>query len=374
MADRRAAHSLYCNIYYGNNLIGPAIGKGLNFKMVFNVQRQLAMRRRGRSYGTLARQFATVAGAGYGIASRTKNWLSGKKKTVETPAVTNQYDVKTMYRRKRMPRRKRRGWMRFKKKVLSAENSLAAKQCLVFRRVVNPQVAANSQSVVSAMLYGNGESFAPVDLGCEDMKDCWDAWYNENLVSDNGTPGKLNFTSGVLDIELGNVGGEGYANSLTVDVYHVRCKRQPMEIENVSTYGFAALFNAALGATTMPNMSSLNTVNLDDDQAGVTPFCAPLFCKYVEVLSVKKVLLSVGQNTHFQLRLSRDWIYNNIYQQRFSTALRKGVEGYLFIVQGVTTASQFSAPCNYVLNATRTYHFRVNEANKIYGGLAITSS
>lgn len=352
---------------------------GVNYKMVFNVQRQLAMRRRGRSFGSYARPAAAALGAGWRLGQKLRSALSGaSKKRTETGFVTNQYDVKTTYRKRRMPRYKKRRWLRFKKRVLYAENSIGAKQCLVFRRVLAPTVASNSQSVTSCLLYGNGQStgvgVSNVDVGCMDMQDVWDAWRNTAAGSENESPGKINFTSAVLDVEIGNLGGEGYNNSLTIDVYHVRCKKMPNSVAGINIQGFADLFNASLTSSTMPNMSSNNTIQLDDAQAGITPFCSPLFCQHVEILSVKKVLLSVGQNTHFQLRLSKDKVYSHSERIYNIPALERGVEGYMFIVQGVTSSSEFSVPCKYVVNATRTYHFRVNDAYSVYGGLAATSS
>lgn len=346
--------------------------------MVFNVQRQLAMRRRGRSYGSFARPAAAALGAGWRLGQKLRGALSGaSRKRSETGFVTNQYDVKTTYRKRRMPRYKKKRWLRFKRKVLYAENSIGAKQCLVFRRVLNPTVSANAQSITSAFLYGNNHISAlgqsAVDIGAADCSDVYDSWRNTSTGGNSGDPGKINFTSAVLDVELGNLGGEGYNNSLTIDVYHVRAKRRP-PTQGGSMQGFAEFFNTSLTGTTMPNMSSNNTTQLDDAQAGVTPFCAPMFCRFVEILSVKKVLLSVGQNTHFQLRLSKDRVYNNENRINGETALDRGVEGYMFIVQGVTSPTEFSVPCQYVVNATRTYHFRVNEAADTYGGLVTSAS
>lgn len=347
--------------------------------MVFNVQRQLAMRRRGRSFGSIARPAAAALGAGWRLGQKLRSAIAGSsKKRSETGFITNQYDVKTTYRKRRMPRFKKRRWMRFKRKVLYAGNSLAAKQVLVFRRVLSPTAAANSQSVTSCFLYGKGaptdSPYSGVDIGAGDCQDVWDSWQNAPAMTASNHPGKIHFTSAVLDVELGNLGGEGYNNSLTVDVYHVRCRKRPPEQISVKTQGFAELFNASLNSTTMPNMSSNNTTQLDDVQSGVTPFCAPSYCKYVEILSVKKVLLSVGQNTHFQLRLSKDKVYSHEWHEFNHSGLDRGVEGYMFIVQGVTSPTQFSVPVQYVLNATRTYHFRVDEANQNYGGVVTSAS
>lgn len=361
------------------SLVAPMERVADNFKMVFNVQRQLALRRRQRSFGSVARRAAAVAGAGWRIGSKLRSALAGSSaKRNETGFVTNQYDVKTLYRKKRMPRFRKRRWLKFKRRVLSATNAQGAKQCLVFRRVLAPTVSVNAQSVISAMLYGYSRSTVATsgtDVGCKDLQDIWDAWENTAAAGDSGVPGKINFTSAVLDIELGNVGGDGYANSLTVDVYHVRCKKRPIEDSVDFMRGFAELFDAGLNAGNMPNMSSNNTIQLDDAQSGITPFCNPKFCRYVDILSVKKVLLSVGQNTHFQLRLSKDKVYSHTYTEASDTALYPGwTEGYLFIVQGVTALGQFSAPVQYVMNATRTYHFRVDEQHKMFGGLYATSS
>lgn len=322
------------------------------------------MRRRGRSYGTIARRAAALAGAGYGIASRTRQLFGAKR--VEAPAVTNQYDVKTTYRKKRMPRRKKRGWLKFKRRVMYASNSSGAKQVLLFRGVNSYTCAAGSQKAVSAFLYGDSTAAGTVDdFGAKDMQDVWDSWRNTAAVGDNQNTGKINFTSGVLDIEMSNIGGEGYVNSLTIDVYHVRCKKTPRSY----TEGFAYLFNDSLTANSLPNMSANNTVQLDDAQSGVTPFHAPVFSKSVEILNVKKVLLSVGQSTHFQLRLSKDKIYTHQVQSNDSALKAGWTEGYLFIVQGVAGPSDFSLPVKFVINANRTYHFRVDAAYENYGGL-----
>ncbi len=136
--------------------------------------------------------------------------------------ITNQYDRKTIYRRKRMPRRKRTRWSSFVKKVHAAsERDLGSKTMLFNDQeqiTVTGAAATASQSVGFLALYPVTSGDVGAQPQFRDLKRIAEV--------DNAMPntGKFLFKSGVLDITVRNSSSETVALAnvaVEMDIYEL---------------------------------------------------------------------------------------------------------------------------------------------------------
>lgn len=315
-------------------------------------------------YGGLVRSGVGALSAAYGAY---KGWNAGKglasrNKKSRTGFITQQYDVKTQYRRKRMPRRKRKRWMRQVRKVNHIVDNRLGSQYQMFRSFATGTNSNGTQSFLSAGLFGeNGTPATAFDMGIDDL-------YNLNLK--NGDTGKINkfhIKSGVLDIELTNLGGEGYNNSLTADVYEIVCRKDLNTQGTTAAAGPSDLMNDGFADQ---DLLGSNTA-LGATLPGVTPFQNAEFCRHFKIIKKTRVLLSVGQTTHFMLRDAKNRTY------RYDSASRPvcsvgWYHGYLIIIQGVVDIGNYASACKYAMTGQRYYDYVQSEVNSVRAGYSNT--
>jgi len=159
--------------------------RGPLLKLLFEMPPAYAVKRRRMAmpvasrgyYGGLVRAGVGALSAAYGAY---KGWNAGKglasrNKKSRTGFITQQYDVKTQYRRKRMPRRKRKRWVRQVRKVNHIVDNRLGSQYQMFRSFATGTNTNGTQSFLSVGLYGeNGTPGTAIDMGIDDL-------YNLNL-------------------------------------------------------------------------------------------------------------------------------------------------------------------------------------------------
>jgi len=315
--------------------------------------------------GMLKRAASGVAGLGsaaYGAYSASKR-LKGAQSGGAYSVLTNQYDVKNFYRKRYMPRRKKRAWRKFYKKVASVyRKETSGKSSLLLRGKLDGTVATDQQGVIGCMLYGAAKDTSTTDIGCQDQN------YIQDAV---GGAGSTNISplckSAVMDIEITNRGIAEFNNPLTVDVYKIKCIRTCQGVNNVQVLGWTDLFGQALAME--PTCGGATDIGANN-VAGVTPWMAADFCRHVKIQSHKRIILSQGQTAEFMLRDPKDrklfWANPN---QTKASALEKGVvQGYMFIIQGIAGTGIQTAACSYSITCNRTYQVSNTADNVKRGG------
>lgn len=260
------------------------------------------------------------------------------------PIVSTQRDQATRYRRKRMPRRKRKRWVSFTRKVRHVELQMQPLQIFTKEGVINLTSAAGQSQIWSRM--AGGTTVANND----EILRIFAAQYNTTVLS-NLVAYRIFIKSLVLDIQLTNNG----STTLIVDVY---------TLKNRKTFGaagdVAGQYNAALNeVAAAPNAGTL-LVN----GTATTVFDAPTFCEFWQTLSKREVLIGAGVTCTFQMRLPVNKMIEGKILQTNLQAIPGYTRAFLFDWhgppnnQGPSGAAQF-APTSVTFGYQTVVHYAV---------------
>jgi len=241
--------------------------------------------------------------------------------------VTVQHDARQIYRRRRMPRRKRKVWKRFLKKVHAVSEKDLGSRMVVFNVSAGfTNTTLGNQGVAYCALYSvkSGDSF---------MTDMNNLSGLENVGNPTAALGstvydttKWLFQSAILDVTFRNTSGiwssSGTVNTLTseakleVDVYELISGKEWND--QLGAKGDPlAVFNE--GADMQPNIGGAGTAAVLGLR-GVTPWEFPAALGYyrVKILKKTKYFVNNGDTFTYQIRDPRRRV---IYQERMEQAL-----------------------------------------------------
>jgi len=243
--------------------------------LVQSLNRNIQMaRNRFASYNGRFRRSLRLATSARQRAGRAFTTGSRRRSKTIGVGVTEQYDAKTIYRRKRMPAKKRRRWRAFNKKVLAvSEKDLGTQQVVFNVGITSTETTAGNQLVTSVALF-------PLQSTT--------SWYND-LTNISGfianaatTPStglaagpstKVIFKSGILDLTLRNAStNNGAPDSLArleVDLYDISVRHTAEELG--STYTTLQNLFAQNEAQTLP-IGGGATTEIAQNLRGCTPF------------------------------------------------------------------------------------------------------
>lgn len=171
-------------------------------------------RRRNAHFGLFnTAKYATAAALAF-KQSRSYTKTKSSKKQRSLPGVSNQHDMQTVYRRRRMPRYKKKRWVGFCKKVravlLKEHGSLnIIRNSEISTTCNNP---SQDQEFQFHLIYGcQGDALASKSAGHDDLtKVAGSAATNNTSL--------LKFKSAILDITMTNKATVGQE----VDIYHIQ--------------------------------------------------------------------------------------------------------------------------------------------------------
>lgn len=274
--------------------------------------------------------------------SRSGTTLSPGRKYKETSPTSNQYDVKTWYRRKKTNLRRMYREKKSYKDYVKNKNKTLGSNYFSKTYVTSLSPATNAQLSYSTLLMAGGSQPTINDL-YPIMGDFFSA--PDNKVS------KVTIESGVLDLQL-TVPTDA-PNTALVTVYTIRCKKD---------------CPSAVAANPVDLFNKINTYNttagiLTTRNAGVpyvTPFTSPDLTNYFVINKVTKLILSPGQTSSLQTRVSRDIIYDGLDLLSKSFFRNKSV-GYLVVVHGVTDGINESTATSLNIHMNKTFNVRVDD-------------
>lgn len=277
---------------------------------------------------------------------------------------TNQYDTVSQYRYKRMPKGKRRRWVKKVKANAAMDYALAATRTVVYNASLEMPIRHTTgftQGIIATHLYGlNGDGGGingyTWEFGQSDLN--YLVSTDPAIIPPSGKLNKFRFNSAVLDITCRN---SSEANlGLEVDLYVITYKT---ESEYRSFYrlhlGAVSALNDSTGAT--------GTTNLSLEKRGVTPFDITTMASFgVKILSKRKIFLPNGQTFTYQIRDPKNHAYgsDNIYDN----------QGYVIPYQTKTLLCIFKpivggnvADAKLTMGATRTYRYSIIGQNNMAG-------
>lgn len=221
-----------------------------------------------------------------------------KSKNTNQNTVTTQYDTRLQYRKKRMPRWKRKAWKRFSTKV----NSVNLKNLGTYTRLFNSQcentIFEGQQAVMGAFLYskaGKG-ALVPREAGLSDLF---------RIIQQEASPDdnfKYHFDSGILDLTLKN----NSANGIELDLYVVSFNEDATNINSFED----AVITAEAETGTLNN----STKGLQLADRGATLFDFPVLISQLKmkIWSKRKYFIGSQQTMTYQYRDSKNHVVDAI--------------------------------------------------------------
>lgn len=271
-------------------------------------------------------------------------------KQTETSLQHTRFPISMQYRRKSMPRRKRRRYVKSVRRFRSMLYKNVPNSTQIFNNFYTAAAAINKQAYASVCL---GPMNGILRNGRPWMNDLNQvagtltaavagAYNNSQIMLDNQT----------IDIYLYN---PSTTRTVDIDVYMF----VPRKIVSDQTQdAFVRCTNAI---TSVPNTAFLPNALLADS-VGVTPFQGSNWCSEFKILYKKKILLSPGETTTFSYRnnknykLNIDEITNNTYKPGLT-------KGWLFVGNGPHDGTNW-VDCTFTVSFTKSYSARYIEANQ----------
>lgn len=340
-------------------LFGSASGAHADFmpRRVFHAypQHRQALRYAGETAIGAAGRRAYVA------LKRAWNRRGSKKRGRSAQGVTDQYDRTTIYRKRSMPRRKKRRWRKFTRKIHAvAERDLGSRTYLkngtAQLLAVNP--ATNVQTIGEIALYPvNGQATIDQDLF--------------NLAGDDTNipnAGKFLLQSAVLDLTIVNRSvNEGVAVPIEFDIYLMRAGKSFLgnpvggTLQTCFTDGFNETANIGGAGTAMAIT-----------RRGVTPFEATqALSKYrLRILKKTKYTIGGGHSITYQIRdprrhvFEKGWIQDQGPSPTNDNANAPGVTQFLFFIARLQPGyNAGNSTLDVDIGYTKKYMYKTDEAN-----------
>lgn len=327
-----------------------------------------------------------IGSAGYGaykaaryaagsIRKRFKRSSTGKG-VKSGIGVTTQHDVSSVYRRRRMPKRKRLRWKRFVQKVHAVSERELGTRTVVFNDRVSvtedgggPAPAGDTRQIcMTFALY-------PQETTKNWLNDLRQISVIENTGNPTSAAGvtvndttKIMFQSGVLDLTVRNItaNNEGLTAPAEVDIYEIMI-RTNTDDGGIGANSLSDVFGYA--QTDTLNIGGAGTA-LEMRSRGATPFDFPnAISRFgMKVLSKKKYFLQYNATFTYQVRdpkrrtttigkIGQDEGLNRPKWTRFLYLIAKPVPGFSV----GNAAADFKI--SIVAGVTRKYMYKIEGAN-----------
>lgn len=295
--------------------------------------------------------------------SRTRRVSSGQ-------GVTSQYDRRLIYRKKTMPRYKKRRWRAFKNKVLSVSTKSLGSNTIVRNNLIQSEIGlipsnVQTQALVQLALY-------PI-RGIDSLNDVNEIM-NDNRFQNSS---KAIFCSAVLDITMRfqsllvrepQVPTGNPALGAEVDVYEISWN----EASGQSGEATDLLEAFVVGAADTGIIPS-HTNGLRPQDRGWTPFDsnAALSQHKIKIWKKTKFFLSAEQTATYQVRDPKTHYFSKDSIPSSTSTNWRGVTKWIFIVWKPLPGYIYNAaPNNDIarLNVgfTRKYMYKVNQDSTDY--------
>lgn len=334
-----------------------------------------------RRLGIAAKGIAYAAGR---LAARTVRKRTYSRAFAPPPyqaqdsaPLTGQYDYKVDYRKRKLTKGKRRFFKRKRKwraRIVNTVRNADVGSTHVVRRSLAALTTATqlSDSCCFGMYGLNGTSSDGLN-GTADMREI----FREISESDWAATQTVGATQhhriysmhATMECTIRNEG----TNDALIEAYHIRGTRTAQSGTNpVQIYSLA--FQKANLAQD-PNTGNSFDQKLEYTQVGITPFQAPLFCRYYRIYKRTKFRIPPGNEVNFVVHDRRP---RNIRQEfAFQRSTDHNYSGILFQQQGSPSASgapTFALATNVVYSVVRRYRLKMFRDNLPKTALDVSGS
>jgi hypothetical protein len=297
------------------------------------------------NFTNMPRRVSRRLNFGNGRRGRTRTRIMFRYKPRTFSGLTSEYDRTILYKKKYMPKKKKRRWKKFSKKVKAvADKSLGSRTCIFNKSFQKTNDTSGEQGRHSVCLYGWSSSDS--DLTWND-----DLVYLSNLESllltedqSMRSDSRFLFKSGVLDITIRNTSTKTDDTSptpvvsaaddmtLEVDMYEMTMKRE-CEVNGVTFPSISNIFEGTTLQTQdgiIDNNTGTPSANpINCRKRGATPFdcTVPLSTLGIKILKKTKWFIKGGETATYQYRDPRNW---SAEKRKLNATTSAGVAGCNF--------------------------------------------
>lgn len=278
--------------------------------------------------------FRAAAKIGQYLGKRTASYMQSKRrrstgsqsnKVTNAGPITEQHDISNRYRRKPMPRYKRRRWRSFTKKVQHVMLQMNPLQTYTFDFANNETWTANQQAIFGFMLGGT------TTTNNDELFQVFRTAYGGAITTATVDAYKIFIKSMCLDVQITNTG----STSCIVDCYTVIARSSDTVQETIGSQYFRLYGEQDSASVGSPSASAIAS----------TPFQNGPWLQKWKILSKKEVSLGVGTVTTMQLRNA----VNRTLQGKSIESNPSYIPGYtrafLFQVRGAPENAAGTAQC-----------------------------
>jgi len=287
--------------------------------------------------------------------------------------VTSQRDSTLIYRKKSMPRRRRKRWVNFVRKVIAADNKQIGTKTLVYNGSTDLETFGDQQQNIGAChLYAASpldDVSAVNEIGLKDLR----TMLAQDPETQNPTD-KVMFASAVLDITMTNTSPQitlpnedTQRPPLEVDVYDIIYRKES------DWQSLTELFNQTLNETNA--ITSGGTQSLNILARGWTPFDATqaLATTGIKILRKTKYFIPYLDSVTYQVRdprnrsLTRSDVYNTSKTRGYLAPKGRATRTILIVskpVAGLAPNDPLLQTSNLRVGATRKYSYKIMQTNQ----------
>lgn len=288
----------------------------------------------------------------YGSSRPMKKRRTYKRQPARGTGVTQQYNRSSQYRYKRMPRYKKKAYVRKVKTINHVINKSLGTQSVVFNTGASYSSDNINQAYGTFLLYGQNGSPDPANVGMDDLFRIF-----QNIDSSNFSQFKIRFETAILDFTLTNV-STGDFPKLEVDIYELYFYQE------TGNNSFSTAITTAQANTT--NINPLGTgVNLAN--RGCTLFELPALGQMMRYKIVKKTkyFVDYGQCITYQMRDARNYEVDRLDVLDTSGFVKEKMTKGIFVVSKLVPGNGVEAQARISYGCTRAYHYVVNQKNSV---------
>lgn len=305
--------------------------------------------------------FQSGAGAARGIRRTVKSARSSSRRissrggrSSDPPPLTGEHDYRNVYRKKRMPWRKKKKWVSFKRKVNS----------VLDRRLGTNALLITRSSIIGAPAGAQAGIPGHIVLDRQDLSELKDRVASVSPLTPLLIPAS-NMRYTVTGTFVESIHRNTTENTIFVDLYYWRVKR---DVPLSEFANFNDVITAVTGSTANFNQttgSGGSTLTAGD--LGWTPFLSTAAHRFLEIYNKRRVKVSPGGVFQVTQRSSRN-VYVKADEFLDAKSLVRGMTHGVYMmmygapsgvvgVPGQAAASQLSSVVH------KTYYYKVLQNN-----------
>lgn len=329
------------------------------------------MKRKRAGSNWNARQILNTAMGVAQAVDDTRKYINSKTKSRSSAEnyTSTQHDVRRQYTRRRMPRKKRKRWVKFSKKVQYVIDKQIGKLTVVrndsgtstgYLNAVDIATWRGPQVYATCCLYGAAGTSSGTGntYGQDDLKQIFTA-DNESVM------GKVRFCSAVLDVTICSRVSDANTVPLEIDVYHIKARGYGKKTDT----GLNDMLNLMKDTYVLPNANAAGNTRTTGLGRGQTLFDIPGLLSQAEwtIMKKTKMFLGAGSQATYQIRDAKDHIIKGT-PFKGSTAANtmqyKGLTQFLvFVAKPIIGYTVADGGALFSLGCTRKYSYTVLSEN-----------